>query len=224
MGIAEFWRRWRRADGPGGGRGAAGGGGGGRAAMAAPSPVWTAADVTFTNELIRRLGPLYRGFTGGEYARQHGGGFVYRPRGAAVQQYILHHTAGPLSASGSDIWRYHVRVRGWDTDGYHVLVSPNGATELLIPPSMLSYGAAAFNPSTVHVCVHGNYTKDVPTPEALQSIYSVFLALDKAYGGKPWRGHSEIMRTACPGALLPHLVRMRGASYGDAPTPPARYP
>ena len=122
MGILEWWRRKRSADGPGGRRAAAGG----RAALAAPAPAWTAADLNFVNELTQRRGPLYRGLTGGDYARQHGGGFVYRPRGAGIRQYILHHTAGPLSASGSDIWRYHVRVRGWDTDGYHLLVAPSG--------------------------------------------------------------------------------------------------
>lgn len=221
MGIIEKWRRRRNADGPSGSDAARRRG---RSALAAAAPAWTAADLTFANELVSRLGPRYRGFTGGDYARRHGGGFVYRPRGSVIRQYILHHTAGPLSASGSDIWRYHVQSRGWDTDGYHVLISPNGNVELMIPPSMMSYGAGSFNPSTIHVCAHGNYTKDTPTREALQSIYSVFLSLDKAYGGRPWRGHSEIMRTACPGALLPHLARMRGGSYGDAPNPPASYP
>lgn len=221
MNVAERLLRTKNQDGP---DTAAEHARGRVSAASAKTAVWNAEDMNFQNELIARLGPRFHGFTGGKYAETIGGGFVQRPARSVVGQYILHHTAGPSSATGADIWRYHTKTRGWDTDGYHMLVSPDGSAELLIPPSMMSYGAARFNPTTVHICCHGNYTLYGPSAAMLQTVYTIFLALDKCYGGKPWRGHKEIMPTACPGALLPHLERMRGAAYGDAAKPPVNYP
>ena len=73
------------------------------------------------------VGSRYVGFTGRGYANRYGSGFVYRPRGAAVRTYIHHHTAGAQSDTGADLWRYHVQTRGWDTDGYHVVVRVDGS-------------------------------------------------------------------------------------------------
>lgn len=221
MTIAERLRRFLNADGPAPrGKRRAGTSG----ALSAPTATWTAQDFAFEAELKRRLGSRYVGFTGQGYANRYGGGFVYRPRGAAVRTYILHHTAGAQSDTGANLWRYHVQTRGWDTDGYHVVVRVDGSVELLIPPSMMSYGAAQHNPYTVHVSVPGNYVVQSPAPALLSSVYQVFLALDAAYGGKPWRGHKEIMNTACPGGLLPHLAKMRGPQYGAASPPRPSYP
>lgn len=224
--IAERYRRWRNADGPGP---VADDGGAQGLVSAAPmaanaNPNWTAADFKFEASLKRRLGGKYRGFTGKGYANRYGGGFVYRPAGQKPTTYVLHHTAGAAGATGASIWNYHVNSRGWDTDGYHLLVSPDGSAELLIPPSMMSYGAGAVNPTTIHICLHGNYTVITPDPRALATIYQVFLALDECYGNYRWRGHKEVGQTACPGALQGHLVKMRGAAYGAASPPKQSYP
>lgn len=219
MTIAERLRRWRNQDGPGPDEGEPTMG-----ALAASRPVWTATDHQFAGELARRLGALYVGFTGQGYANRYGGGFVARPAGRVPTTYVLHHTAGSQRDTGAELWRYHVQTRGWDTDGYHIVVRVDGRVELVIPPSMMSYGAAQHNPYTIHVSVPGNYVSQAPAPAMLASVYQVFLALDVCYGGHPWRGHREIMSTACPGGLLPHLVRMRGASYGAASPPKERYP
>lgn len=219
MTIAERLRRWRNQDGPGPDESS-----GEMGAFSASRPVWTAADHRFEGELSRRLGALYMGFTGQGYANRYGGGFVPRPAGRVPTTYVLHHTAGAQRDTGAELWRYHVQTRGWDTDGYHIVVRPDGRVELVIPPSMMSYGAAQHNPYTIHVSVPGNYVSQVPAPAMLASVYQVFLALDVCYGGHPWRGHKELMSTACPAQLLPHLVRMRGREYGAASPPKERYP
>lgn len=220
MTIAERWRRWRQADGPGPVAP------GTMAALALPDPRWTAADYRFEAELKRRLGTRYLGFTGKGYANRFGGGFVPRPANRAPTTYVLHHTAGNQAWTGADVWRFHVQSRGWDTDGYHVLVSPDGRAELLIPPSMMSYGAGAANPWTIHVSCHGNYVASTPPPAMLATVYQVFLALDVCYGDHQWRAHRELpgAATACPGRLFPELVRMRGTEYGAAVPPRAAYP
>lgn len=225
--LVERYRRWKNADGPGPKVPDAGA----RAFLsAAPlgasaSAAWTANDHNFDAQLKRRLGAKYRGFTGQGYANRYGGGFVHRPAGKVPTTYVLHHTAGAANGTGAGIWRYHVQTRGWNTDGYHLLISPDGSVEMMIPPSMMSYGAAQFNPTTIHVCVHGDYTQIAPDPRALATVYQVFLTLDQCYGNHAWRGHRELpMPTACPGALLPHLNKMRGPSYGAASPPRASYP
>lgn len=220
MSIVERYRRWRNADGP------APDAPGTMGALAWRAPVWTAADYRFEAELKRRLGARYQGSTGQWYANRYGGGFVPRPGSQKPTTYVLHHTAGGAAWTGGDVWRYHVQTRGWDTDGYHVLINPAGQAELLIPPSMMSYGAGKANPWTVHVSCHGNYVTTQPTAAMLATVYQVLLALDVCYGGKPWRGHKELpgAATACPGGLLPHLIRMRGGSYGAATPPKQSYP
>lgn len=220
MGIVERVRRWRRADGPDVASGAA------VSAFALSAPRWTAADLNFEAQLRRRLGGNYVGFTGKTYADRYGGGFVSRPGNQQPTTYVLHHTAGAPNWTGGDVWRYHVQTRGWDTDGYHVLISPNGRAELLIPPSMMSYGAGSANPWTIHVSCHGNYVSQQPTAAMLATIYQVFRALDVCYGDHGWRGHKELpgAATACPGRLLDSLKTMRGPAYGAASPPKESYP
>ena len=222
MTIVERWRRWKNADGPG----PADEGEPTFGAMAMRGPIWTAADHRFEGELARRLGALYVGFTGQGYANRYGGGFVSRPAGRVPTTYVLHHTAGAPAWGGGDVWRFHVQSRGWDTVGYAVLINSAGKVELLVPPSMMTYGAGAANPYSIHVSCHGNYVTTQPSAALLSSIYQVFLALDLCYGGKPWRAHRELpsASTACPGGLLPHLAKMRGPQYGAASPPHPRYP
>lgn len=222
MTIVERWRRWKNADGPD----PAGEGEPTFGVLAMSRPVWNAADYRFEAELKRRLGALYVGFTGQGYANRYGGGFVQRPGGRTPTTYVLHHTAGAPAWGGGDVWRFHVQSRGWDSVGYAVLINPAGKVELLVPPSMMTYGAGAANPYSIHVSCHGNYVTTQPSAALLASIYQVFLALDTCYGGKPWRGHKELpgAATACPGGLLPHLARMRGPAYGAASPPKQSYP
>lgn len=227
MTIVERFRRWRNADGPATPNGVGDTHALGLfSAYALSRPVWNAQDYRFEAELKRRLGANFLGFTGQGYANRYGGGFVQRPGGKVPTTYVLHHTAGAPAWTGGDVWRYHVQTRGWDTDGYHVLITPSGKAELLIPPSMMSYGAAAANPWTVHVSCHGNYVATEPPAAMLATVYQVFLALDLCYGGKPWRGHKELpgAATACPGKLLGHLAKMRGMAYGAATPPKQAYP
>lgn len=218
MNIVERWRRWRNADGPDPAAAPQMG------ALAMRQPVWSAADHRFEAELKRRLGARYVGFTGQGYANRYGGGFVQRPAGRVPTTYVLHHTAGAQRDTGAELWRFHVQSRGWDTDGYHIVVRTDGRVELVIPPSMMSYGAAQHNPYTIHVSVPGNYVSQAPAPAMLASVYQVFLALDLCYGNHPWRGHRDLMSTACPGGLQAHLVRMRGREYGAASPPKQSYP
>jgi len=227
MNIVERYRRWRNADGPATPNGVSDNHAlGFMSAFAMRQPVWNAQDYRFEAELKRRLGANYLGFTGQGYANRYGGGFVQRTGGKVPTTYVLHHTAGAPAWTGGDVWRYHVQTRGWDTVGYAVIINPQGKAELLVPPSMMSYGAAAANPWTVHVSCHGNYVTTEPSAAMLATIYQVFLALDVAYGGKPWRGHRALpgASTACPGKLDNHLAVMRGPRYGAATPPKPSYP
>lgn len=227
MNIVERYRRWRNADGPATPNGVSDNHAlGFMSAFAMRQPVWNAQDYRFEAELKRRLGANYLGFTGQGYANRYGGGFVQRTGGKVPTTYVLHHTAGAPAWTGGDVWRYHVQTRGWDTVGYAVIINPQGRAELLVPPSMMTYGAAAANPWTVHVSCHGNYVTTEPSAAMLATIYQVFLALDVCYGGKPWRGHRALpgASTACPGKLDNHLAVMRGPRYGAATPPKPSYP
>lgn len=154
-----------------------------------------------------------------------------RPGGPeAVAMYVVHHTAGSqvvgLHRSLRQSWDYHIRRKGWATGGYALLVDASGHVFMVARPyEHMTYGAGArWNPTTIHLCVMGNYETHAPPTPVLRSLYLTLCSLDDvAY--KPWRGHREIRSTACPGKyLLPHIQRMRGGDYGAAHPRPTVYP
>lgn len=167
-----------------------------------------------------------------------GFGYLNRPAGASsIGVYVLHHSGGgrPGGQNVSDLWRY-ARDRapywgpdgrihyGWNTGNYAVCVQPNGVIQYAAQPSYMTYHVGdKWNPAAFAVCAPGNYRDYKPSRDLLDSIYRVFLVLDRI-GYRPWRGHKELAATACPGQLLPHLKLMRGAKYGAANNPPRHYP
>ncbi len=156
-----------------------------------------------------RLGALYVGFTGDDYIARFGGRLVSRRGTPAI--YVAHHSAGSHKHTGADLWRFHVQRMGWDTTGYHFVVRHDGTVEMMVPPSYMTYGAGPrWNPTTVHVCLPGNYhTVHEPTLASLDGLYQVLCVLDDEVGYRPWKGHRDIRPTVCPGdRLIPHVRRM----------------
>jgi len=152
----------------------------------------------------------------------------------------FHHTASrPLTGLEGVLassWDYHIRRLGWSTGGYAVLVAQDGHIYVAASPfADMTYNAGPrWNPITVAVCAVGCFHKGVegvpvskPTPDMLQSLYSVGLSLDDASGapaGMPWRPHRAIRSTVCPGEnLVNHIWLMTSTEYGAADPRPETY-
>jgi len=180
--------------------------------------MYTARDRAFADALTARFGNDYE-YVGAKLSRWYGGERLYR--GVALARYVVHHLGGGSGWSADDVWRFHVGRLGWSTVGYNVLIDADARVEVLIPPSSMTYGAGPrWNPSSAHVALAGNFERANPSAAQLDALYGVLCALDDCYAPLPWRGHSELKATACPGRhLMPHVRWMRGALFGDA----ARY-
>ena len=189
-------------------------------------------DERFIDELSRRLGDRFR-YIGPEIEERFGP-LIERPDGPdAIAVYVIHHTAS--TADIYSVWAYHRHTLGWDTGGYNVAVDRDGAVRLIALPSQMTYGAGPrWNPVSLHVVCLGNFhpsdgvTVHDPTPEMLQSVYTLLCVCDDILAYRPWRGHREIRQTVCPGdRMFPHVVRMRGAEYGarePSEERPSHYP
>lgn len=183
-------------------------------------------DRRFYAVLAERLGGKYR-WVGDEMYARYGFRQVRRPGGAgALRVYGVHHTVGGKTAD--DECRFHAEGRGWDTPGYAMTIRPDGLVEGIAPiGGLLTYGAGpANNGRTAHVSCIGNYQLNPPQAVMLNSLYVVLCALDDVYGGKPWRGHRELLQasTVCPGKhLQAHVALMRGLDWGARVPRPEEY-
>lgn len=191
-------------------------------------------DTVLVGKLRERLGSSFEDLSGA-LTQRYGGHHIARPGGpTAIARYVVHHTAGSPSCSAECLWRFFVQRR-WArfnprTGGYHACITPDGRLQMMIPPSHMSWGAGRrWNPTSVHVALCGNYTRADPTPEMLQTLYVWLCTCDDVLGYNVWRGHRELSQTTCPGdRVMPHLITMRGRTYGAAPDwgkpRPSEYP
>ncbi len=175
------------------------------------------------------------------------------PRGppelGTVTAAVIHHTVNandytPEEAPGIvlGICRFHVYGNGWNDIGYNALVDRYGtlyegrAGGLKQP--IVGAQAQGFNSQTTSIASIGDYSTELPTPEAQRSIIQYLawkLAVNRAYpatglvpltsaGGSQSRypagtvvtvprvvGHLTLGLTTCPGTIDPLIPTIRAA-------------
>ena len=145
-------------------------------------------------------------------------------------------------------YAYHVDARGWDDLGYNLVVDAFGGIwegrAGGLGRATIGSHAAGFNTATLGVSLLGDMTRALPSPEAVRAFARV-----AAYAAATWRfdprgtvtltsrggpryasgtrvtlprvlGHTDVGRTACPGALMDRLEEVRrtaAALLGPAP-------
>ena len=128
-----------------------------------------------------------------------------------VEEVVLHHTWQPAAEHYQGIEtvrstrRYHMQVRGWSDNGYHVMLAPTGDIFLCRPLRRAGCHVAGRNAHTVGVAFIANFDQDDPSEYAgLATGHRVVAALLAHFDLSPTaiRFHREFAAKTCPGMKL----------------------
>ncbi|MBR8745328.1 peptidoglycan recognition family protein [Nocardiopsis sp. MG754419] len=171
-----------------------------------------------------------------------------------VQALTVHHTAwettGDHAADVRAVYAYHAAELGWGDIGYHLLIDPEGVVyegrhsgEDGVPvfsglprpgeaASVTAGHAAGFNHANIGVCLLGDFTDELPTRAAQDSLVAVLRVLCALTGVNPAQRieyvnpatgavtpqeavarHRDWLATECPGnafaAVFDSAIRAR---------------
>lgn len=129
----------------------------------------------------------------------------------AINEVIVHHTWSPTAAqyrgiaTVAGVRRYHMHVRGWSDNGYHVMIGPPGDLFLCRPIERTGAHCLGHNGRSVGVSFIANF--DVENPAAYAGLevgYRVVAALLGRFdlGTGAIHFHREFADKTCPGLRL----------------------
>lgn len=128
-----------------------------------------------------------------------------------INEIVVHHTWKPSAADyrGIDtvrgVRRYHVGVRGWSDNGYHVMIGPDGSIFLCRPIARAGAHVAGRNGHTIGVSFVANFDHENPASyrglRAGQQAIGALLARFNL-GLNAIRFHREFAPKTCPGMKL----------------------
>ena len=131
--------------------------------------------------------------------------------GRAIDEVVVHHTWSPAASDYRGIHtvrgvrRYHMNVRGWSDNGYHVMIGPSGAIFLCRPIERSGAHVSGRNAHTIGVSFIANFDRDEPGRYAGLGVgHEVVAALLARFGlsTKQIRFHREFASKTCPGLKL----------------------
>ncbi len=153
------------------------------------------------------------------------------PPGRRIDEVVVHHTWSPTAAqyrglaTVRGVRNYHMQVRGWSDNGYHVMIGPDGRIFLCRPLQRSGAHVAGRNAHTVGVSFIANFDSEDPQAYGgMQAGRDVVAALLERFdlATTDIRFHREFAPKTCPGLKL-SLAEFRSAVASDAAGPtPAR--
>lgn len=139
----------------------------------------------------------------------------------AIHTTVGHHSAGPKDRTDEEAIRLcrqfhheHRFSRGWAGIGYHVCIASSGTIILLRPGWAMGAGVEHHNTGTFHIMFNGDFRRDRPTRQQIQS-YRWFMQHGHEIDGIPRqgarrRGHRDFSgheTNVCPGPNLHPYVK-----------------
>ncbi len=127
-----------------------------------------------------------------------------------IVEFIAHHTWKPIVAdyrgisTVRSVRRYHMNVRDWSDNGYHIMIGPDGAIYLCRPLRRSGGHCLGHNARSVGVNVIGNFdlSHDAPMGEkqyrTLVSVLAMLCARFKVPVSRIYP-HSAFANKTCPG-------------------------
>jgi len=128
-----------------------------------------------------------------------------------IDEVVIHHTWKPTAADYHGIATvrgvrcYHMQVRGWSDNGYHVMIGPNGDIFLCRPLRRSGAHVRGRNAHSIGVSFIANFDREEPGEyPGLQTGYRVVTALLERFDLPPSavRFHREFASKTCPGMKL----------------------
>ena len=119
----------------------------------------------------------------------------------STTRIVIHHSASH-DVDAKEIHQWHLD-RGWLGIGYHFVIRENGDIERGRDEGTVgAHAGGSGNFDSIGVCLTGNFEKNEPTEEQIESLVWLTNYLNK-YGELDIQGHSDVMNTACPGKYFP---------------------
>lgn len=135
---------------------------------------------------------------------------------------ILHCSATQLKPSGlcaKDIIRYHTQTLRWDRPGYSRIIEMDGTIVESWPlnlndgfqPYEITYGAAEYNPFSIHFCymggidIHGD-PKNTMTEKQSESMLRLVKETIEICPNILVGGHNQFHKKACPSFWVPSFL------------------
>lgn len=132
---------------------------------------------------------------------------LVRPK---TDMIVVHHVGIPDGdTSAAAIHKAHL-ANGWAGIGYHYVIRKDGTIERGRPLATVGAHAEGQNYHTVGINVTGNFEKEIPTKQQIDSLETLLVFLCQTYHIQPDRmtivGHRDVNSTDCPGRNLYRLL------------------
>lgn len=121
---------------------------------------------------------------------------------SSIKSIVVHHEGVDVDSTPEQIDGYH-RGLGWPGIGYHLVVRQEGKVFYCGDLRTVRYHAGEHNPSTVGICLTGDFSKYYPLPSQLAGAKRAIAFVQAQLGRSvPVVGHRDLpnMQTECPGA------------------------
>jgi len=121
-----------------------------------------------------------------------------------INKIIVHCTATPeeREVTTEDLYKWHVKERGWRDIGYHFFIDICGEVHECRPVEQTGAHTKGHNWDSIGVCYAGGLdkdlnTKDTRTEEQKESLIDLLCQLKDTYGGVIY-GHRDFSTKDCP--------------------------
>jgi N-acetyl-anhydromuramyl-L-alanine amidase AmpD len=120
---------------------------------------------------------------------------------AQINRVVLHHSAVPASVGAARIAKYQVERKGWPGVGFHYFIYDDGRIEQTQPLVAITNHAGDANPTSVGICLAGNFTDHPPTESQMLSTGQLiaWLLQELDLPIEAIHSHKDYSATACPG-------------------------
>lgn len=131
--------------------------------------------------------------------------------GRRIDEVVIHHTWRPTATdyrgieTVRSVRRYHMDVRGWSDNGYHVMVGPDGKVFLCRPLQRAGAHVRGRNAHTIGVAMIADFDREEPECYGgLRTCHEVVAALLERFDLpiSAIRFHREFAPKTCPGRKL----------------------
>jgi N-acetyl-anhydromuramyl-L-alanine amidase AmpD len=118
-----------------------------------------------------------------------------------IDMIVLHHAAAK-HCTIYNINQWHL-ANGWSMIGYHYFINKKGEIFKGRPDDTIGSHAKGYNATSLGLCFEGDFEKEIPTQEQIDTGLELVAYLKKKYNIKKVKGHKDLMATSCPGSLFP---------------------
>lgn len=126
-----------------------------------------------------------------------------------IKLIVIHHS-GNASMTVSSIEKYHTVTKGWPSIGYHYVIDRYGCVMNTAREEIAVYGSKGVNTVSIHICVIGNFEKDVVYTSQADALKMLRRDLLIKYPKAIVVMHKDVRKTLCPGKYMERYLTANG--------------